>query len=304
MTSRRFYLYIYFVSTSVFQGLGRGGRGRRRLLAEQSTARKSDYTESLLSLLESMSETADRKQLNPEAPVEVKPEPCSPEPAETFHYKVKLEPQEESEDSLVTPVEPEDLTFDSPHSSELWNEVMKDHLYCVNRKNVKKCRGGSGPFEFSGRVFPDARTSGRKYCMADTDFGEVASETDDGNTQLNVMMQVLARSKAIASRLVIPMIRVRKSSVLGMVQNKESNTADSEPSGMVLVLRGQMWSLFENQAVHFLARYIVSCPLLCGMVAQWYHAGFETGWSRVRIPLQTFESLRHSCQQGFYTQLL
>ena len=49
---------------------------------------------------------------------------------------------------------------------------------------------------------------------------------------------------------------------------------------------------------------VICLSYIVDVWAQWSHAGFVTGQSRVQIPLCTLESLRSSYEQGIYIQLL
>lgn len=136
-------------------------------------------------------------------------------------------------------LDPYEASVDLPDTNEA-ELPFNDHPYCMPRLRLAS-RTNIAP-EVGNGPMPDTRTKGRKYAMADTDYGGIVDEMNDDQL-LSIVVQMSVPGSAIPSRLIIPMVRVPRSAVL----------LEEERSQMDATLAGS-----TERTVHF----SISCCLL------------------------------------------
>ena len=98
----------------------------------------------------------------------------------------------------------------SDMESEELRMPFKDHSYSVSCDNKKG--QVSIPYDSMVGPMPDTRTCGRKYALADTDYGGFISTIEDEQL-MSIVVRMSMAHKVVASHLIIPMIRVPRSSI-------------------------------------------------------------------------------------------
>lgn len=142
-------------------------------------------------------------------------------------FVIKSEPPDEAVPSNMLS-EMMDQTDETSDTDEQ-NFPYTDHLYALLRNSRKSTRGGHAPFSNDSRLMPDTRTSGRKYAVADTEFGEITTEAYDERS-LNLVMQVYM-SKVTPNHLIIPMVRVSRAALMA---EKRTGQNEEPPRGKIL----------------------------------------------------------------------
>jgi len=188
------------------------GSGRRRKTNERSPEKPSMMD--AIALMESyggsdtLTETRndERTASSSDANI-VKQEPLEDVDASPSYDVIKTFSRRRQVHSRVDESETNELNMDAGRSLFLFG----DHPYSVTctRKNSRT----NDTTDYLSGFLPDTRTSGRKYALGDTEYDGLANDPDDEQL-MNIMIQMYMPQQVVASRLIIPMIRVPRAGLM------------------------------------------------------------------------------------------